>query len=86
MRIRRAQVHPATDLHANAEVLNQQGLAGAGRQPGLPDSVRLESDPITRSDLFVAMMIPAIFFLGFLFGRTRWSSEMNRPDIGRLVR
>ena len=76
-----------TDLYANAEALNQGGAAGYGqgaeRRPAPPDSFQLDSAPITKSDLMLVLMIPAVFFLGFLFGRTRRSFERSYSNINR---
>jgi hypothetical protein len=101
MDTRRAQSHqPAashlasqkvpTDLYANAEALNDEGTAapdrGAGRRPAPPDSFQLDSVPVTGSDLLLVVMIPAIFFLGYVLGRTHRSLETSRGDINRIIR
>jgi hypothetical protein len=85
-----SQKKVTTDLYANAEALNDEGTAesarGAGRRPAPPDSFQLDRAPVTGSDLLLVVMIPAIFFLGYVLGRRRRSFETSRCDINRIIR
>lgn len=78
----------STDLYANAEALREErampqseytdstgtGVMQPGRKWIYSDSLQARRDAIRKSDVPIAILISAIFLLGFVLGRTSRSA------------